>query len=106
MSGFAATALSRVDVADYVSALFTVYLILIFAYIILSWIQQFRPIPYNVPLRAVIGFITSSVEPYLNIFRRVIPPIGGGGFAIDISPIIAIILLLIAQSIVVDLIAG
>lgn len=99
-------ALTRVDVADYVDALFLIYLILIFARIILSWIQQFRPIPYNTTLRAVTGFIEQSVDPYLNVFRRVIPPLGGSGFAIDLSPILAIIVLLITQSLVVNAIAG
>jgi YggT family protein len=46
------------------------------------------------------------VDPYLNIFRRIIPPLGGGGFAIDISPILAIIVLLIGQQVVVALISG
>lgn len=99
-------ALSRGDVAQYVDALFLVYLILIFARIVLSWIQQFRPLPYNMALRSVTGFIEESVDPYLNVFRRVIPPLGGGGFALDLSPILAVIVLLIAQTIVVDLIAG
>ena len=99
-------ALTRGDIAQYVDALFLVYMILIFARIVLSWIQQFRPLPYNLALRTVTGFIEESVDPYLNLFRRVIPPLGGRGFALDLSPILAIIVLLIVQSIVVDLIAG
>lgn len=104
MSLVAAT--TRADVANYVDALFTVFLIMIFAYIVVGWIQNFRPIPYIVPLRATIGFIEESVRPYLNIFRRWIPPIGGPGMGLDLSPMIGIILLLITQSIVVNLIAG
>jgi YggT family protein len=99
-------ALTRDDVATYVDALFTVYFILIIARIILSWIQQFRPIPYNLTLRAVIGFIEDSVDPYLNVFRRWIPPLRLGGAGLDLSPILAIIVLLIVQNIVVDAIAG
>jgi len=95
-------ALSRDDIATYVDALFTVYFILIIARIILSWIQQFRPIPYNLALRAAIGFIEESVDPYLNLFRRVIPPLRLGGAGLDLSPILAIFLLLIVQSIVVN----
>ena len=95
-------ALSRDDIATYVDALFTVYFILIIARIILSWIQQFRPIPYNLALRAAIGFIEESVDPYLNLFRRVIPPLRVGGAGLDLSPILAIFLLLIVQSIVVN----
>ena len=99
-------ALTRDDIATYVGALFTVYFILIITRIVLSWIQQFRPIPYNLVLRAVIGFIEESVDPYLNLFRRWIPPLRVGGAGIDLSPILAIFLLLIVQSIVVNAIEG
>ncbi len=99
-------AIDRVDVANYVDALFTVFLILIITRIVLSWIQMFRPIPYNMPLRATIGFVEESVDPYLNVFRRMIPPIGGGGMGIDLSPMIGIILLVIVQGLVVGAIEG
>jgi YggT family protein len=100
------SAIERSDVANYVDALFTVFLILIIARIVLSWIQMFRPIPYNMPLRATIGFVEESVDPYLNVFRRVIPPIGGGGMGLDLSPMIGIILLFIVQGLVVGAIEG
>lgn len=99
-------AIGRGEIADYVGALFTVYLILIFLRIILGWIQQFRPLPYNMTLRAVTGFIEETVDPYLNIFRRIIPPIGGGGFGLDLSPILGIFLLYIVQALVVGAIEG
>ena len=91
-------AIGREEIADYVNALFLVYTILIFARILLSWIPR---IPYNQILSAVIGFIQEVTDPYLRLFRRIIPPLGGGGFALDLSPIIAIIVLIIAQSIIV-----
>lgn len=97
MSGVIA-AIGRQEIADYVNALFLVYLILIFARILLSWIPR---IPYHPVLSAVIGFIQEVTDPYLRLFRRVIPPLGGGGFALDLSPIVATIVLLIARSIVV-----
>ena len=96
-------AIGRDEIADYVEALFLVYLILIFARVLLSWIPR---LPYNVYLRAVVTFVEQTVDPYLNLFRRILPPLGGRGFALDLSPIIAIILLLIMQSIVVGLIRG
>ena len=96
-------AITRNDVADYVSAVFLVYFILIFIRILLSWIPR---MPYYPWLRAVVDFVHQVVDPYLNIFRRVIPPLGGGGFAIDLSPILAIIVLIIVRSVVVALIAG
>ena len=94
-------AIGRSDIADYVGALFLVYLVLIFIRVLMSWIPR---IPYNRYLRAALGFVEEVTDPYLNVFRRFIPPLGGGGFALDLSPILAIILLLIAQSVVVDLI--
>jgi YggT family protein len=96
-------AVSRIDVANYVRALFLVYFILIFIRILLSWIPR---MPYYPWLRATVDFVHQVVDPYLNIFRRVIPPLGGGGMAIDISPILAIILLSIVGSVVVSLIHG
>ena len=96
-------AITRDDVADYVGALFLVYLILIFIRILLSWVPR---MPYYPWLRACVDFVHQVVDPYLNIFRRVIPPLGGGGFAIDISPILATLVLLIVGRVVVALIAG
>ena len=92
-------AISRSDVASYVDALFLVYIILIFVRILLSWIPR---IPYNPTLSAIINFIHEVTDPYLNLFRRVLPPVGGGGFALDLSPIIAIFVLLIVRAIVVS----
>ena len=83
-------AITRNDVADYVSAIFVVYFILIFIRILLSWVPR---MPYYPWLRATVDFIHQVVDPYLNIFRRVIPPLGAGGMGIDISPILAIIVL-------------
>lgn len=96
-------ALTRDDVAAYVDALFLVYIILIFVNVLSSWVPR---MPYNPWLRAVLDFVHQTTDPYLNIFRRVLPPIGGGGFALDLSPIIGIILLFILRGIVVGLIAG
>jgi YggT family protein len=94
---------TRDTIADYVAALFLVYLIVIFIRVLLTWIPR---LPYNRYLRAVVSFIEEVTDPYLNLFRRFLPPIGGGGFALDLSPILAIVLLLILQSVVVGLIRG
>ena len=91
-------AIGRSEIADYVDALFLVYIILIFVRILLSWIPR---IPYNPILSAVIGFVTDVTDPYLRLFRRVIPPVGGGGFALDLSPIIGVFVLIIARAIIV-----
>jgi len=98
-----APALSRGDVATYVNALFIVYIVLIFANVLISYVPR---MPYNPYLRAVLDFITETTNPYLNFFRRFLRPVGGGGFALDLSPIVGIIVLFVAQAIVVGLIAG
>jgi YggT family protein len=96
-------ALTREDVADYVGAVFLVYIGLILINVLLSWVPR---MPYNPTLRSVLDFVTETTNPYLNIFRRVIPPLGGGGFALDLSPMIAVIVLVLVRAIVVGLIAG
>ena len=96
-------AITRFDVADYVSALFVVYVILIFIRIVASFVPR---MPYNPYLRAVLDFAVEVTDPYLNFFRRFIPPLGGGGFALDLSPMIGLLLLFVAQRVLVDLIAG
>jgi YggT family protein len=79
-------ALSRDDIATYVSALFVVYTILILLNILISFVPR---MPYSPWLRAVLDFITETTDPYLNLFRSFIRPIGGGQLAFDPSPIIA-----------------
>lgn len=97
-------ALSRNDVADYVDALFLVYIVLIFLNVLSSWIPR---MPYNRWLRAGLDFVAETTNPYLNLFRRLIPTLGGGGgFALDLSPVLGLIVLFVVRSIVVGLIAG
>jgi YggT family protein len=96
-------ALSRADVADYVSALFIVYIALIFCNILISYVPR---MPYRPWLRSVLDFITDTTNPYLNVFRRFLKPVGGGGFAIDLSPMVGIIVLFLLQAVVVGLIQG
>ena len=96
-------AITRFDVADYISALFLVYIILIFLNVLSSWIPR---MPYNRALRATLDFVKETTDPYLNFFRRFLPPLGGGGFALDLSPILGVILLFIVRAVVVGLIEG
>ena len=96
-------ALDRGDLADYVGALIIVYVTLIFIRIVASFVPR---MPYNRYLRAVLDFAQEVTDPYLNFFRRLIPPIGGGGFGLDLSPMIGLLLLFVARKLLVDLIAG
>jgi uncharacterized protein YggT (Ycf19 family) len=91
-----------VDVADYVGAVLLVYTVLIFVNVLLSWIGQFRPIPYNLTLRAVTGFVEETTDPFLNVFRSFLPRLG----PFDISPIVAILVLSIGGAAIVGLIHG
>jgi YggT family protein len=93
-------AIGRDDVANYVDALFVVYLILIFLRVLLSWVPR---MPYNPYLRSAVRFVEETTDPYLNLFRRFIPPIGG---RLDISPIIAILVLWVVAGLVSDAIRG
>jgi len=94
-------AITRNDVADYVNTLMLVYLVLIFIRILMSWIPR---MPYNRYLSAILKFVTDVTDPYLNIFRRILPPVRLGGAGLDLSPIVATFALIIVGSIVVDLI--
>jgi YggT family protein len=96
-------AITRDDVAAYVSALFLVYIILVLLNVLSSWIPR---MPYNRALRAVLDFVHETTDPYLNLFRRVLPPVGGGGFALDLSPMIGLIVLFVLQAVVVSLVRG
>jgi YggT family protein len=98
-----AATLTRGDAADYVNALFVVYVILIFGNIVISFVPR---MPYYPWLRVLLDFVTETTDPYLNLFRRFLPPLGGAGFALDLSPILGILLLFLLQKIVVGLIAG
>jgi YggT family protein len=92
-------ALSKEDVGNYVSALFVVYTILILLNILISFVPR---MPYHPWLRVVLDFITETTDPYLNIFRAIMRPLGGpGGMAIDLSPMLAILVLGIVGGIVV-----
>ena len=94
-------ALTRVDVADYLNTLLVVYLVLIFIRVLMSWIPR---MPYNRALNAVLEFVKDVTDPYLNLFRRIIPPVRIGPGALDLSPIIAVIVLSIVGGIVIGLI--
>ena len=94
---------TRSEIADYVLALALVYTILIIAHIVIQMAFNFGArIPYYRWTDAVFDFLRDVTEPYLRIFRRVIPMIG----PLDISPIVAILVLSIGSSILAGLIAG
>ncbi|HVV48732.1 MAG TPA: YggT family protein [Solirubrobacterales bacterium] len=95
-------ALTKDDVSHYVVALFAVYTILILLNILLSFVPR---MPYHPWLRTVLDFITETTDPYLNVFRSFIRPIGGGNLAFDPSPIIALIALGFIEGIVLKILS-
>jgi uncharacterized protein YggT (Ycf19 family) len=93
----------RNDLANYVQAIFYVYTLLIIAYILTSLFFTFGGrVPYARWSGALLGFLRDVCEPYLRIFRRFIPPIG----ALDLSPVIGILVLNFVGAIIVSLIRG
>jgi YggT family protein len=96
-------AITRIDVAHYVSTLITVYIVLIFIRILMSY---FRSIPYYRALDLFLRFVTEVTDPWLNLFRRFIPPVRMGPAAIDLTPMIAVFALVLLGRLVTSLIAG
>jgi YggT family protein len=90
-------AISRADVADYVDTLAIVYLVLIFIRILTSWVPR---MPYNRYLSAFLQFVSDVTDPYLNLFRRFIPMVRMGPGALDLSPIVATIVLIVVSSLI------
>ena len=78
-------------IESFVDVFIGVYVLLILAYIILSWVR----LPYSVWLNRVQRFLYDVVDPYLRLFRRVLPPLG----PLDLSPMVAVIALVIVRQI-------
>jgi YggT family protein len=89
---------ARTQIAGYLSTLIYVYTLLIILYIVIQLLFSIglRP-PYSRTTDAVLGFLRDICEPFLRVFRRLIPSFGG----IDFSPILAILTLQIVNRIVV-----
>lgn len=78
--------------AGIIKMFFQVYTLMLFVRIISSWVPEWRE-------TKVVQFIAFYTDPYLDLFRRVVPPLGG----IDFSPILAFITLSILESILLRL---
>ncbi len=90
---------ARTEVAGYLSALIYVYTLLIIVYIVMQLLfaAGIRP-PYSITTDRLLGFLRDVVEPFLRIFRRFAPRMGG----LDFSPMLAIIALYLVNVIVVQ----
>ncbi len=78
------------SVQSFVTVFIWVYTLLIFAYVILSWVRS----PYTT--HPVVRFLHDVCDPYLRLFRRVLPPLG----PVDLSPIVAVAALLLLRYLV------
>ncbi|HEY3551580.1 MAG TPA: YggT family protein [Gaiellaceae bacterium] len=76
-----ADAISSVE--TFINVFVGLYWLVIFAYIITSWLR----LPYSPTLNRIQRFLYDVCEPYLRIFRRLLPSMGG----IDLSPVLALI---------------
>src|ERR671916_2786195 len=83
------------SVQNFVEVFTLVYFLLIFAYILMSWVR----LPYSIWLNRIQRFLYDVCEPYLRIFRRFLPAFG----PLDLSPIVAIFSLFIVSRIVISL---
>lgn len=90
---------ARVQIAGLLSALIYVYIILIFLHIVIQLLFSagIRP-PYSRASDSVLQFVRDTCEPFLRLFRRLIPPVGG----LDLSPMLAIISLEVINRLLVE----
>ena len=92
---------ARQEIADFLSALLTVYVIVIIAWVLVSFVFAMGVrVPYTRWSNAVLDFLRDVANPWLNIFRRLPLRVG----PLDLSPIVAILVLQIAGGIVIGLI--
>ena len=80
-----ADAISSVE--TFVNVFIGLYWLVIFVYILVSWLR----LPYSPTLNRIQRFLYDVCEPYLRVFRRLLPSMG----AIDLSPMLALITLIV-----------
>ena len=85
-----ADAASRVN--TFIDVFLWVYILLIFVYVLTSWVQ----LPYSIWVRRMTDFLRDVCEPYLRIFRRNLPPLG----ALDLSPVVAMLALIAVMRVI------
>ena len=83
---------------NFVDAIYYVYLVLIFLYILMSWVR----LPYNIWIGRLRGFLEDTVVPFLRLFRNMVPPIGG----LDLSPILAFIVLWLVHLVLLSILSS
>jgi uncharacterized protein YggT (Ycf19 family) len=79
-------------IANFVNVFISVYILVILIYIITSWVR----LPYSPTLNRVQRFLFDVCDPYLRLFRRIVPPLG----PLDLSPMLAVIVLIVARELI------
>jgi YggT family protein len=89
---------TRTDIADFLNTLLYVYLLILILYVVVQLLFSvgLRP-PYSRALDAVLSFLRDVSEPYIRLFRRIVPQLG----ALDLSPLFAMIALQVVKAVVV-----
>src|SRR5687767_15293656 len=82
-------------IQNFLNVFIGVYILVILVYIITSWIR----LPYSPTLNRIQRFLYDVCDPYLRLFRRVVPPLG----PIDLSPMVAIIILFVLSGVLTSL---
>ncbi len=80
---------------NFVQVFATVYTLIIFAYILTSWVRM----PYSPWLNRIQRFLHDVSEPYLRLFRRILPSMG----PLDLSPWIAVIVLWLLAEVLINI---
>jgi YggT family protein len=80
------------SVQSFVNVFVYIYTLLILAYIITSWVR----LPYSPWLSRIQRFLYDVCEPYLRLFRRILPTVG----PLDLSPIVGVVVLVILGRVV------
>ena len=84
---------------DILCVILTIYTIILFVRVLVSWayLFGFRP-PIAGPLRTIIDLLEDVTEPVLRPLRALIPPIRAGGVGLDLSIIIAFVILAVLRT--------
>ena len=80
------------SVQSFVSVFVYIYTLLILGYIVMSWVR----LPYSPWLNRIQRFLYDVCEPYLRLFRRILPTVG----PLDLSPIVGVVVLVILGRVV------
>jgi YggT family protein len=85
--------------ANLIDAVFTIYIWLLIAAALMSWLSAFNVINVrNKFVFAVLSFLFRITDPPLRPIRRILPNLGG----IDISPVILILALYFLRDLILD----